>query len=90
MKSMLICTNLRHNPSKPSCGRRGADKLKSALVDAIEEAGLPIQVEEIQCLGECGAGPNVRFVPRGPLLQGLNADEVDSVIEEATKFCQQG
>ena len=86
MKSILVCTNHRANPNQPSCGARGAATLKQQLSDAVSASGLAIGVKEIQCLGECDVGPNMRFIPGGPSFHHVDAKEIPVILKAAKSF----
>jgi NADH:ubiquinone oxidoreductase subunit E len=88
MKSILVCTNHRMNPNQPSCGARGAIELKQAITDAVEKQDVNIAVKEIQCLGECEAGPNARLIPGGPIFRHLKHDDVSQLIQAAKAFAK--
>ena len=86
MKSILICTNLRHESSGESCAARGSCELKTQLEQEVERQQVQIAVKEIQCLGECETGPNLRFIPNGKLYRHVTADTVASIVNDAKKF----
>lgn len=86
MKSILICTNHRANPSLPSCGARGAETLKQQLSDAVSASGLTLGVKEIQCLGECDAGPNLRLIPGGPSFHHVDVNSIPKILKVAKSF----
>ena len=87
MKSILICTNLRHETSGESCAARGSCALKAQLLQEIERQQVNITVKEIQCLGECDTGPNLRFIPNGKLYRNVSTEALNSIVKEAKKFC---
>jgi NADH:ubiquinone oxidoreductase subunit E len=86
MKSILICTNHRANPNQPSCGARGAVALKQQLSDAVTASGVALGVKEIQCLGECDIGPNLRLIPGGQSFHHVDADSIPTVLKAAKSF----
>lgn len=88
MKSLLVCTNHRHNPNQPSCGGRDGVALKRAIAELIQHEVINLAVQEIQCLGECESGPNVRLVPSGPLLRGVNKNDLSALIKAAKEFAK--
>lgn len=86
MNSILICTNFRHESSGASCAARGSCALKAQLQQEIEQQQVQIVVKEIQCLGECDTGPNLRFIPNGKLYHHVTADTIGSIVKDAKKF----
>lgn len=90
MKSILICTHHRANPNQPSCGVRGAQALKQAFTDAVANEGLGLKIVEIQCLGECEAGPNMRLIPSGPIFHHVDLEQVPTIIDTAKQFLKDG
>lgn len=88
MKSILVCTNHRNNPNQPSCGARGAVSLKQKLSSEIDQSGIPMGVKEIQCLGECESGPNLRFLPGGPLFRHVDENDLKAILKAAKSFAK--
>lgn len=86
MKSIFICTNHRANPNQPSCGARGAATLKQQLSDAVSASGMVLGVKEIQCLGACDIGPNVRLIPGGQSFHHVDAASIPTILN-AAKTC---
>lgn len=86
MKSILICTNHRANPNLPSCGARGAEGLKQQLSEAVTASGLKLGVKEIQCLGECDIGPNLRLIPGGQSFHHMETSRILTVLKAAKSF----
>jgi (2Fe-2S) ferredoxin len=89
MKSILICTHERYNPNQSSCGHRGSKQLKLQLTEAVAAAGIPIGIKEIQCLGMCEVGPNIRLIPRGATYQNVKEDDIANIIEGAKAFLKE-
>lgn len=89
MKSLLICTHHRNNPNQPSCGARGAQTIKQAFADAVASENLKLGIVEIQCLGECEAGPNMRLIPSGPVFHHVELEQVPTVIDAAKQFLKE-
>ncbi|HEY0562042.1 MAG TPA: (2Fe-2S) ferredoxin domain-containing protein [Methylophilus sp.] len=88
MKSILVCTNQRDNPHQPSCGARGAQALKQRLTEEVNKAGMPLGIKEIQCLGACEEGPNVKLIPSGPMFQHVNVNDLTSLLKAAQAFAK--
>lgn len=86
MKSFLICTNHRVNPNQPSCGARGAVEIKQQLSDAVSTSGLALGVKEIQCLGECNIGPNLRLIPGGQSFHHVDVTSIPIILDAAKSF----
>jgi (2Fe-2S) ferredoxin len=86
LKSILICTNLRHETSGTSCAARGSCVLKAQLLQEIVQQQVQISVKEIQCLGECDTGPNLRFLPNGKLYRHVTAELLTNIVNDAKKF----
>lgn len=90
MRSILICTHYRANPNQPSCGARGAQALKQALADSVVNQGLALGIVEIQCLGECEAGPNMRLIPSGPIFHHVDLEQLATIIDATKHFLKDG
>ena len=85
MKKILVCTNYRVNPNMPSCRARGSQLILTQLLLQLEEEKLDITVEEVQCLGYCDLGPNVRLAPNGRFFHHV-AIELKEIITETQLF----
>ena len=88
MQKLLVCTNYRANPSKPSCGARGSKALLSHLSQALQQQNVNITAAEVQCLGLCEIGPNVRLMPNGAFFNHVSAVSFDEIIIACKSFVQ--
>lgn len=73
-RALKACINRRAGDLVPSCGARGSEALIARLETALEEAGVPLAVETVHCMGKCHLGPTLRLVPAGPFLMGVTPD----------------
>lgn len=91
MKKLLICTNLRTNPSQSSCAARGSHALASELNQAIKKENLAIEVEHTSCLGFCEIGINLRLSPNGDFIHSANNSEQSktAILSTVKKFILQ-
>jgi len=64
----------------PSCGGRGARDLIAAVQAEMDRRGQPLRVQEVQCLGRCALGPNMR-VRAGAFLTGVTPEGVGAVCD---------
>ena len=78
---LRLCINLRAGDILPSCGARGSRELANALEKALEDRDLPFTLETVHCMGKCHIGPAIQLMPRGPILVGLNSDNLDNLLE---------
>ena len=86
MKTLLICTNLRANPSQPSCAARGSHALATELKLAIENEHLAITIEHTDCLGYCDIGINMRLSPNGSFIhEADNSTESKATVLSTVK-----
>lgn len=86
MKKVIICNNFRSNPNQPSCSARGSQAITEAITDAINTHHLSLEIEHIKCLGKCADGPNVKLVPYGPFIQGVDSAQLPSLIKKIQDF----
>src|ERR1039457_2610793 len=63
-----------------ACMSQGADKLRDALVKAVEASGKKVLVRRTGCMGPCSAGPLVRVDPEETLYSKVNADHADKIV----------
>lgn len=87
-KKLLVCTNYRANPNNPSCAARGSNEILSALNQQLQKKKVSIEVEEIQCMGYCNVGPNVRLIPNGEIFHEVSAKKFAKIIKATKLFLQ--
>ncbi|HYD34044.1 MAG TPA: (2Fe-2S) ferredoxin domain-containing protein [Methylophilaceae bacterium] len=85
-KKVLVCVNYRANQAHPSCAARGSEAIADALEQALSQHLPGLKVERLNCLGQCGAGPNVRLSPAGPWYHQLTLDDIPMLVAETVEF----
>jgi NADH:ubiquinone oxidoreductase subunit E len=85
-KKILVCTNFRANPNNPSCAARGSKEVLTALTQQLQSKKMSIEIEEIQCMGYCDVGPNVRLIPNGEIFHEVSAKKLATIIKAAKLF----
>jgi NADH:ubiquinone oxidoreductase subunit E len=86
VKKIFVCTNHRANPSQPSCAARGSKQLLLQLCNTLKEQEINITLEEIQCLGHCTNGPNMRLSPNGQFFHAVKNDDLLSIANACKAF----
>jgi NADH:ubiquinone oxidoreductase subunit E len=87
-KKILVCTNYRANPNNPSCAARGSKEIVAELVQELHKKNVSIKLEEIQCMGYCNVGPNVRLIPNGAFFHEVSSKKFGEIIETTKLFLQ--
>lgn len=77
--TVIVCVKDRFEGS-PSCGGRGSRALIAALRDNLERHGETVIIQEVQCLGRCTIGPNMRL-KGGAFFTGMTRDRLGEVRE---------
>ncbi len=85
-KKLLVCTNHRATPNNPSCAARGSKEIACALMQELQKNNVLIEIEEIQCMGYCNVGPNIRLVPNGEFFHAVSAKKFAKIIQTAKAF----
>jgi NADH:ubiquinone oxidoreductase subunit E len=85
-KKLLVCTNYRANPNNPSCAARGSKEIASDLMQELQKKNVSIEIEEIQCMGYCKVGPNVRLIPNGAFFHEVSAGKFAEIIKATKVF----
>jgi len=75
--TLVACVKARQ-PGSPSCGGRGSEALISALKRHLASHGQPVTVTEVQCLGRCSQGPNLR-IKGGPFFSGVTEQRFEVI-----------
>jgi NADH:ubiquinone oxidoreductase subunit E len=87
-KKLLVCTNYRANSNNPSCAARGSKELACALLQELQKINVLIETEEIQCMGYCKVGPNIRLMPNGEFFHEVSAKKFSKIIKATKVFLQ--
>lgn len=85
-KKISVCTNYRANPNNPSCAARGSKQVLTELTQQLQSKKISIEVEEIQCMGYCKVGPNLRLIPNGDIFHEVSAKKLVEIIKATEKF----
>jgi NADH:ubiquinone oxidoreductase subunit E len=85
-KKLLVCTNYRANPNNPSCAARGSKEIMAKLTQQLQKKNVSIKVEEIQCLGYCNVGPNIRLIPNGEIFHEVSVKKFTEIIQATKGF----
>lgn len=88
-KKILICTNYRANPNSPSCGARGSREIAQALTQQLDKKKINIEIEEMQCMGHCNIGPNLRLMPSGEFFHAVSLNKFSKIIQATKLFLAQ-
>ena len=88
-KKLLVCTNFRANPNHPSCGARGSKEIAAALAQQLLKKNVSIEIEEIQCMGYCKGGPNVRLIPNGEFFHEVSTNNLAKIIKATKLFLKE-
>jgi len=84
----LVCTNYRANPNNPSCAARGSKEMACALMQELQKKNILIEMEEIQCMGYCKVGPNIRLTPNGEFFHEVSAKKFSEITKATKVFLQ--
>jgi NADH:ubiquinone oxidoreductase subunit E len=85
-KKLLVCTNYRANPNTHSCAARGSKEIAAELIQQLQQKNVSIEIEEIQCMGYCNVGPNIRLIPNGEFFHGVSASKFAEIIKATKGF----
>ena len=88
-KKLLVCTNYRANPNNPSCAARGSKEIAIALAQQLQIKKVSIEIEEIQCLGYCKVGPNIRLTPNGEFFHEVSSKDFEKIIKVTKLFLKE-
>jgi NADH:ubiquinone oxidoreductase subunit E len=88
MKKLFVCTNYRANPNSPSCAARGSKDLLAYVETAMQAEDLDVLVEEIQCMGYCADGPNIRLAPNGEFFHHVEIADIKQIVKATKQFLE--
>jgi bidirectional [NiFe] hydrogenase diaphorase subunit len=63
-----------------ACASQGSEKLRDALVKAVEASGKKVLVRRTGCMGPCSAGPLVRVDPEETLYKHVNYGHAEQIV----------
>jgi (2Fe-2S) ferredoxin len=86
VKKLFVCTNYRANPTTPSCAARGSKVLLEQARVAMQEQNVDMPIEEIQCMGYCEQGPNMRLAPGGEFFHKVEISDINRIVKSAKQF----
>jgi NADH:ubiquinone oxidoreductase subunit E len=86
VKKLFVCTNHRANPNSSSCAARGSKDLLAQVKLAVEAEDLQVSVEEIQCMGYCEHGPNIRLAPNGEFFHHVKKTDINQIVTTTKLF----
>lgn len=78
---LRACVNYRAGNRLPSCGARGSREMVAALQAGLAARRLPWRLETVHCMGKCHIGPTMRILPDGPFVMGVQAADVERVLD---------
>jgi (2Fe-2S) ferredoxin len=80
---VFVCTNVRTNGPRVSCGAIGGAELKDRLKTLVKEHGMAdrIRVSASGCMDVCEEGLNVMVFPESRWICGASADDAESIFE---------
>lgn len=83
-RHVFVCDNRRPVGSRPSCANRGAGAILEALQRAV--AARPdlwgaVAVTSCGCLGPCFEGPNLVVYPEGVWYSGVQASDIEDIVD---------
>ena len=61
-----------------ACASQGADKLRDALVKAVEAGGKRVLVRRTGCMGPCSHGPLVRIDPDATVYSQVKTGDAEA------------
>ncbi len=82
---LFVCLNERdRSASRGSCGREHAEKLRSALKDAVKAAGLKasVRVNEAGCLDQCEHAAVVVVYPEAVWYGFVRPHDAEEIVQE--------
>lgn len=78
---IVICTNWRAGGILPSCGENGSKELAAAIEKGLRDRDLPLEFQELHCMGKCHLGPTMRLVPAGPFIMGAKEEDAPHILD---------
>lgn len=84
-RHLFVCTNRRPDGSpKGCCATKGADQVRLALKQAMDEAGLKgVRVNQAGCLDACERGVAVVVYPEGHWYQAVTPGDAKELVARA-------
>jgi len=83
-KHIIVCLNVREDPSKDSCGTKNSEEIHKRLKDYVKEHGLgrKVRVSKSMCQDLCAHGPIVSVYPDNVVYSKVTLEDVDVIIKK--------
>jgi len=80
---VFVCTNVRTNGPRVSCGPVGGEELREQLKALVKQHGLQdqIRISSSGCMDVCEEGPNVMVFPDDEWICGASPDDAEAIFE---------
>lgn len=88
-KILFVCINKRA-AGETCCSQRGSEAIAEALKARVKALGLSrhVRVSKSGCQDLCAKGPNVMVFPDYVCYDGVTLDDVERIIQDATRGLQ--
>ena len=85
-KHIFLCTNIREDKKKKSCGNLNSKELRNYMKKKVKELGIKkVRINAAGCLNRCKLGPVLVSYPEGTWFRVKNERDVDDFIESYIK-----
>ena len=83
-KHLIVCLNIREDPTKDSCGTKNSTAIHQRLKDYVKEKGLgkKVRVSKSMCQDLCAHGPIVSIYPDNIVYSRVTLEDVDKIIKK--------
>lgn len=79
---LMVCINEREPADGVSCAPRGGCNIHKAVLAALEQEALDVDVVTARCLGTCDLGPTLRLAPNNTWFYGTHAEDVRAIMDQ--------
>ena len=80
-KHVFVCTNIRKDGSRPSCGARGEEVRKYLKKVVKEESILSCRINSAGCMNVCEEGPALVVYPQNIWYRVENEHDANAVLQ---------
>ncbi|RED53943.1 (2Fe-2S) ferredoxin domain-containing protein [Aestuariispira insulae] len=78
---LRLCINWRAGDVLPSCGQNGSRGLIDPLEKGLAAGTSDLELETVHCMGKCHIGPILQLIPQGPMLFGVQENDIDTILD---------
>ncbi len=84
--TIRVCINKHQEDGSDCCGPRGRLEMRDLIEKDINERGIEIEFQEIECLGLCQRGPSIMLDPGSSYFLNAQHEDAPEILDLVKKL----